>query len=148
MTGLCRWSRGRRGGRSLSVAAGEKPLATSWCFRDTDRRGGGRGRRGPSGARDPPRRRGVLEDRRRPDAHRRRGRGDGDGAAADSGGSVAEAAGARARGSPGVGTRPPRRAVDRVVRRVGGGGCCRTASARRAATTLAGAEPRGEGFEP
>jgi hypothetical protein len=44
------------------------------------------------------------------------------GAGPDSGGPVAEAACARARRSPGVGTRPPRRAVDRV----GGGGCRRT----------------------
>ena len=55
---------------------------------------------------------------------------------------VAEAARARARRPPGDGTRPPRRAVDRVAGRVGRGGCRRPDAARRAAAAMAREEPR------
>ena len=51
---------------------------------------------------------------------------------------MAEAARARARRPSRDGTRPPRRAVDRVVGGVGRGGCRRTDAARRTAAAMAG----------
>jgi aminoglycoside phosphotransferase (APT) family kinase protein len=55
---------------------------------------------------------------------------------------VAEATRARARRPPRDGTRPPRRAVDRVVGGVGRGGCRSTEAARRAASAMARSKPR------
>ena len=55
---------------------------------------------------------------------------------------MAEAARTRARRPPRDGTRPPRRAVDRVGGGVGRGGCRRTEAARRAAAAMARSERR------
>ena len=61
---------------------------------------------------------------------------------------MAEAARARARRPPRHGTRPPRRAVDRVACGVGRGGCRRTDAARGAAAAMAATGPRGVGIAP
>src|SRR3954453_22203829 len=52
------------------------------------------------------------------------------------------------RHGPRDGTRPPRRAVYRILGGVGRGGCHRPGAARRAAATLARPEPRGAWIAP
>ena len=89
----------------------------------------------PTRARDPPRRRGVPEDRRRPDAHRRRGRGDGDGADPDPEilwrkPPVLALAALPGRRSAASASRRPRRRR-RGPRRVPPYGCCTTRRCRR-----------------
>ena len=61
---------------------------------------------------------------------------------------MAEAARARARRPPRNGTRPPRRAIDRVAGGVGGGGCRRSEAARRAAAAMARSKPRRDRIAP